>query len=1320
MAEFNLQEEVLALQDLDSYHLPSDPVDEAGPSQVRDLLDDAVGAVAESFDAIITPSVFDVYRSVLKHFDSPHPSVISKLLDSICSGLQAVVEAIKHDVEAGEQGNESPHRAPLEMFSFLLQWFSAAAERHTPTHGAELATASTKGKGKKGTKTSKQKAQVALDNWTWGEQIIPTLAVISRVLRDLPSHRVYTTTAERDTFINCLTRPAWRITENEGHMKVAEIKLGVYKIICVAVKTHGHTFSAQISMIQSLQYFEHLSEPMADILAVLQKEFDHTQLAEEVLRHVGNLEVAQKQFSGQDNKGPRSFSKFLSRISELAPRLILKQFSLLRVHLDSEAYPMRIALVEIVGVLVKEIAMENQEGEDEEGRTAQEGQERREKKISKLFDLLLERFCDVSSYVRVKVLQTISKLLELPVKLPKQRALTTPYIIDALSDKASSVRRYAISTLTNMILTHPFGAMYGGFLNQPEWETRYQQVREQLKRLEAKQMGPVPSENKAPEDAEGDGEEEDEEDEVEDVLVDEDEEQDEDEDSPKKKSSKETRAAKKKARASEAAPQAQELDAEDMANFTRLKLTKRYIADALEFIRQVEGSMDVVGQLLGSTSKAEVLESIDFFRVAHEYQMAGADAGIKRMLHLIWTKDTSGTTSEEDKELKGIRQKLIECYRALYFDPTDEEEADSRAQTNRIAKNMIDLTREASLAEITSLEELMRTLYEDGRVSGDVVDTLWQVYSADREIPRFQRRGAIIVLGMFALAKGEIVTDRVDTLLRIGLGPLGRTDLVLAQYTCVALQRLSGSVKKVKGSLEDKSIRLPMENVMFKRLRDTFEHPCKSKDWFGMAEQAINTIYLLGEQPDALCGDLIKSFALAVFSKKQSTPPAKTDTTDNEDVKEDSTEQPAAAEEGEKGGSDPFQLSQLVFTVGHVAFKHIVYLELVEREIKRRKEVLAKEKKQEQDLSKSTNAKEVDELEQVAGTAEDDTADRIAKFCDDEMLYGDRSLLAMFGPMIVHICGTPKKYKSPTLRRAATLALSKLMCVSTHFCEANLMLLFKIMETSRDPIIRSNCIIALGDVAVRFSHLVDENNNKLYDGLSDKDMTVKKNTLMVLTYLILGSMIKVKGQLGEMAKCLEDEDSRIADLAKLFFTELSSNKDNAIYNNLPDVISHLSIGDHALEEEAFQRTMKYIFTFVEKEKQADAIVEKLCQRFRLSTEPRQWRDIAYCLSLLPFKSERSVKKLIEGLPFYQDKLHEEAVYNRFNEILTKARSNKSSNKPDSELKEFEQILKDFKDRGEEEQALEESMQKKTAAARRKAAGRSQKTTERSALLCKVS
>jgi len=35
---------------------------------------------------------------------------------------------------------------------------------------------------------------------------------------------------------------------------------------------------------------------------------------------------------------------------------------------------------------------------------------------------------------------------------------------------------------------------------------------------------------------------------------------------------------------------------------------------------------------------------------------------------------------------------------------------------------------------------------------------------------------------------------------------------------------------------------------------------------------------------------------------------------------------------------DAFELSQMLFVVGHVAIKHIVYLELVEREWKRQKQ----------------------------------------------------------------------------------------------------------------------------------------------------------------------------------------------------------------------------------------------------------------------------------------------------------------------------------------------------------------------------------------------
>ncbi|KAJ7228022.1 hypothetical protein B0H12DRAFT_233898 [Mycena haematopus] len=84
------------------------------------------------------------------------------------------------------------------------------------------------------------------------------------------------------------------------YMKQQDIKLSVYKVICLAVKHHGHALTAQISTIQSLQFSEYLSEPMAECLTILAKEFDHSQLGDEILR-----EIAGMNFTGQDNKGPR-------------------------------------------------------------------------------------------------------------------------------------------------------------------------------------------------------------------------------------------------------------------------------------------------------------------------------------------------------------------------------------------------------------------------------------------------------------------------------------------------------------------------------------------------------------------------------------------------------------------------------------------------------------------------------------------------------------------------------------------------------------------------------------------------------------------------------------------------------------------------------------------------------------------------------------------------------------------------------------------------------------------------------------------------------
>jgi condensin complex subunit 1 len=41
---------------------------------------------------------------------------------------------------------------------------------------------------------------------------------------------------------------------------------------------------AQTSIMQSLSYFDHLSEPMAELLQILAEQYDYPQLADEILR----------------------------------------------------------------------------------------------------------------------------------------------------------------------------------------------------------------------------------------------------------------------------------------------------------------------------------------------------------------------------------------------------------------------------------------------------------------------------------------------------------------------------------------------------------------------------------------------------------------------------------------------------------------------------------------------------------------------------------------------------------------------------------------------------------------------------------------------------------------------------------------------------------------------------------------------------------------------------------------------------------------------------------------------------------------------------
>lgn len=95
---------------------------------------------------------------------------------------------------------------------------------------------------------------------------------------------------------------------------------------------------------------------------------------------------------------------------------------------------------------------------------------------------------------------------------------------------------------------------------------------------------------------------------------------------PRKKTQKRSKIAPRKSQLDIAALSSEQeaLAALETDKLLQLRLKKKYYGEALNFIRQIEGAMETMCDLLGSTHKAEVIEAIEFFRVSHEYHFESA------------------------------------------------------------------------------------------------------------------------------------------------------------------------------------------------------------------------------------------------------------------------------------------------------------------------------------------------------------------------------------------------------------------------------------------------------------------------------------------------------------------------------------------------------------------------------------------------------------------------------------------------------------------------------------------------------------------------
>jgi condensin complex subunit 1 len=169
---------------------------------------------------------------------------LSKVFDLITSGLSTEADIIHTDLESDEQDLLSHHKHLLEIYGFLLQWTISCVE----TKAAEKSSSApaVRGRKPKGKKAAADKDA----NWDSAAQLQIALDTMCKVLR-LKLGKIFLTTSERDTFIGLITRPVYLILESEQRIKNTTIRMHAFKVLCIAVKHHGHGYGEWLSLCGS-------------------------------------------------------------------------------------------------------------------------------------------------------------------------------------------------------------------------------------------------------------------------------------------------------------------------------------------------------------------------------------------------------------------------------------------------------------------------------------------------------------------------------------------------------------------------------------------------------------------------------------------------------------------------------------------------------------------------------------------------------------------------------------------------------------------------------------------------------------------------------------------------------------------------------------------------------------------------------------------------------------------------------------------------------------------------------------------------------------
>ncbi|XP_054903884.1 condensin complex subunit 1 isoform X1 [Poeciliopsis prolifica] len=1213
---------------------------------------------------------FDTGYSVLQHFNSLELGVKEDTLDLLVKVVSDLAVSLPTALTSTtfSTAERKEKLNAVKMSVFLLCKLTESLE--SVSYRQSIVTAPGKGskKGKGGGEGLMQ----------WDSERERVLHALVQLLQ-LDIRCLWSLSLVEEEFISCVTCCCYKLLENPtiSHVKNKPTRDCIIHLLGILITKYNHLLGASVKVIQMLQHFEQLSSVFAQAVSVWSTEYGVRAIIGEVIREIGQKSSEEL---AREGSGVKAFASFLSELSGLVPELMIPNISVLITHLEGESHTMRVAVCEVLGEILVRVLCGD--GLDESGRADRD----------RFFDILQEHLHDTHSHVRARVLQVYTRIVNSKALPLCRYSEVMGLAVGRLMDKSINAVKSAIQLLAAFIAHNPYSCKLSSADLKKPLETETAKLREMKEKLEGKAPVTVikaselwaamepellltvrttlePTSDAEEENNEG-GDVEDEKPEDDDrataVKI-----------AQYLRVNKYRNAVKLCVKAHSWFPESEmfaslstvtpeslmdtlglifkgsdddasdvsqnlpptpqkERDKEgDEGDLKKQEMLVQYLRNMETFSLQVEQAISVINNMLYLKTTSVVQEAVQFCVTVHEFSVANSVSGVRKMLPLVWSTDAA------------IKDAVVQAYRRLYLNPQGDT---VRMKAQTLVDSLSELMVDASLGTIQCLEEIVQEFFGSGsNLQSTVIQVLWERFTGKREASVLHKRAAVLLLGMAARAEREVVLSNLDTLCSVALGEKVTEEFLLARDTVITICSITDHVRQSKGA----PFRLPQDHQLFTCLTQAVADGVVMEDpyWQSFMEQAVRLIYFLAESPDQLCSRLLQRSARLLLDQIVEGSEVNKDVGQIHDASQDSSDQEEQV--------NCVCLAQLLALCGCVAFWQVSHLERsVSAELRRRRGET--EEREEKEKGPGSKAKQQlanesameEELGLIGASAEDTEAELIRKICETELLAED-NLLSAFLPLLVKVCSSPGRYSHPQLTTAACLALSQYMMISPSVCEDNIRLIFTVLERSTLPVVRANAIIALGDLTVRFPNTLEPWTQNLYARLSDEVPSVRQTAVTVLTQLVLKDVLKVKGQVSEVAVLLIDPEPHITSLALNFFNELAT-KDNAIYNLLPDIISRLSDPERGMSSEDFNTIMKQLFSYITKERQTESLVEKLCQRFRTAKTERQWCDLAMSLSLLSM-CERGFKRLQECWECYSDKLTESGVYQPLLTIIAKLR-----------------------------------------------------------------